>query len=385
MPPLEITACVTDATTRLAPGADNGHSPTEHPVPRRPPRRRLAERLLLPPTRMTPSSATASRSAPTARDDKIVPRVLPSTRRGVGTGCCTGSPPRRRARPADGPHQRRRRASRLFASASASSRSTARSSRRTSSARRPTCAATPAGVEIVTAQDHPGLSEGCFEGFGREALAGFSVDTPLDVSLERWTRDWLGDPMFLALHDGEVVGCAGSASTPTTRPAPENSLTAVRGDWRRRGLAVHLKQRTMRLGGRARRHRDLHVDPGRQRRDALAQHPPGLRHHAHRHPGRPRAAAGLSPSPATPVAVSVEDVTRLVRLRPSSSPLALAPRRPGRCTCPEPDRRRGYGARFRLPGLQISAPSCRGLRPPVKRPAAPADSADRAPSTTAPA
>ena len=25
----------------------------------------------------------------------------------------------------------------------------------------------------------------------------------------------------------------------------ENSLTAVRGDWRRRGLAVHLKQRTL--------------------------------------------------------------------------------------------------------------------------------------------
>ncbi|RYC03847.1 GNAT family N-acetyltransferase [Nocardioides zhouii] len=103
----------------------------------------------------------------------------------------------------------------------------------------------PAGVEVVTAQDHPGLWEGCFEGFGREALAGFSVDTPLDVSLERWTRDWLGDPMFLALHDGEVVGCAGLGLDADDPTRAENSLTAVRGDWRERGLAVHLKQRAI--------------------------------------------------------------------------------------------------------------------------------------------
>lgn len=103
----------------------------------------------------------------------------------------------------------------------------------------------PAEVEVVTAQDHPGLWEGCFESFGREALAGFSVDTPLDVSLERWTRDWLGDPMFLALNEGEVVGCAGLGLDADDPTRAENSLTAVRSDWRGRGLAVHLKQRTM--------------------------------------------------------------------------------------------------------------------------------------------
>ena len=91
----------------------------------------------------------------------------------------------------------------------------------------------------------PGAVGGGFEGFGHEALAGFSVDTPLDVSLERWTRDWLGDPMFLALHDGEVVGCAGLGLDADDPTRAENSLTAVRGDWRGRGLAVHLKQRTI--------------------------------------------------------------------------------------------------------------------------------------------
>lgn len=87
---------------------------------------------------------------------------------------------------------------------------------------------TPDGIEVVTAQERPGLWEECFEGFGREALADFAVDTPLDVSLDRWTRVWLGDPMFLALHGGEVVGCAGLGLDADDPARAENSLTAVR-------------------------------------------------------------------------------------------------------------------------------------------------------------
>ena len=99
----------------------------------------------------------------------------------------------------------------------------------------------PDGVEVVTAQDRPGLWEASYERFGRESLADFAVDTPLDVSPERWARDWLVDPMFLAVHDGEVVGCAGLGLDADDPARAENGLTAVRRDWRGRGLAVHLK------------------------------------------------------------------------------------------------------------------------------------------------
>lgn len=103
----------------------------------------------------------------------------------------------------------------------------------------------PPGVEVVLGAERPGLWEQSFETFGREALAGFAVDTPLEVTPERWATAWLGDPMFLALHEGEVVGCAGLL-LDTDRPTrAENALTAVRGDWRGRGLAVHLKLRTL--------------------------------------------------------------------------------------------------------------------------------------------
>ncbi len=104
---------------------------------------------------------------------------------------------------------------------------------------------TPAGIEVVTAQERPGLWEGAYEGFGLEALAGFAVDAPLEVTPDGWVRSWLGDPMFLALHDGEVVGCAGLGLDPDQPTRAENGLTAVRRDWRRRGLAVHLKLVTL--------------------------------------------------------------------------------------------------------------------------------------------
>jgi GNAT superfamily N-acetyltransferase len=109
----------------------------------------------------------------------------------------------------------------------------------------PDVAPLPDGVVVVTAQERPGLWEESFDRFGREALAGFAVDAPLDVTPDRWSREWLGDPMFLALHDGEVVGCAGLGLDGDNPTRAENSLTAVRGDWRGRGLAVHLKQRTL--------------------------------------------------------------------------------------------------------------------------------------------
>lgn len=109
----------------------------------------------------------------------------------------------------------------------------------------PAVAPLPDGLEVVTAQEQPGLWEACFERFGREALADFAVDTPLEVTLDRWTRVWLGEPMFLAVNDGEVVGCAGLGLDPDDPTRAEHSLTAVRRDWRGRGIAIHLKQRTL--------------------------------------------------------------------------------------------------------------------------------------------
>ena len=104
----------------------------------------------------------------------------------------------------------------------------------------------PEGVEVVTTDERPDLWAASYDRFGREALADFAVFQPIEVSADQWAEEWPGDPMFLAVHDGEVIGCAG-LDRDTDRPERgENALTAVRSDWRGHGLAVHLKRRTLR-------------------------------------------------------------------------------------------------------------------------------------------
>ena len=61
---------------------------------------------------------------------------------------------------------------------------------------------------------------GLLEKFGKEALADFALYTPLDISAEEWNNSWRGDVVFLALHDGEVIGCAGLSWTPASPDAP---------------------------------------------------------------------------------------------------------------------------------------------------------------------
>ena len=51
--------------------------------------------------------------------------------------------------------------------------------------------------------------------------------------------------MWLALFDDEVIGCAGLIRDTDRRERAENALTAVSRAWRGRGVASHLKRRTL--------------------------------------------------------------------------------------------------------------------------------------------
>jgi mycothiol synthase len=103
----------------------------------------------------------------------------------------------------------------------------------------------PSGVGVIEASQRPDLWAASFETFGKEALADFALYAPLQISAEQWNTSWYGDPMFLALYDDEVIGCAG-LNRDTDRPErAENALTAVRRTWRGRGIASHLKRRAL--------------------------------------------------------------------------------------------------------------------------------------------
>jgi mycothiol synthase len=100
-------------------------------------------------------------------------------------------------------------------------------------------------VEVVDARHHPDLWSECYETFGKEVLADFALYAPLEISPEQWGSTWFGDPMFVALHEGQVVGCAGLNRDTDEPTRAEHALTAVRRAWRGRGIASHLKRRTL--------------------------------------------------------------------------------------------------------------------------------------------
>lgn len=105
----------------------------------------------------------------------------------------------------------------------------------------------PPGVAIVSVSERPGLWRAAYHAVGAQAFQDMALDSPLDISLEQWEREWITDPgaMFVALAGGEVIGCAGLLPDTDDPGRAEHALTAVRRDWRRRGVAAALKRTSL--------------------------------------------------------------------------------------------------------------------------------------------
>jgi hypothetical protein len=82
--------------------------------------------------------------------------------------------------------------------------------------------AQPNGVHVITLDEQPTLWASSYDRFGKQVLADFATFEPLDVSADQWNSSWAGDPMFLALSDGEVIGCAG-LHRDTDRPSVQRT------------------------------------------------------------------------------------------------------------------------------------------------------------------
>ncbi len=105
----------------------------------------------------------------------------------------------------------------------------------------------PDGVEIVRVSARPELWPAVYATVGAQAFQDMALIAPLVVSPEQWERHWISDPdaMFVALAGGEVIGCAGLLPDTDDPGRAEHALTAVRRDWRRRGVAAALKRCTL--------------------------------------------------------------------------------------------------------------------------------------------
>jgi len=105
----------------------------------------------------------------------------------------------------------------------------------------------PPGVTLVPVGARRELWSQAYETVGVQAFQDFATISALEVTRERWDRDWISDPdaMFVALAGDEVIGCAGLMPDPDQPHRAEHALTAVRRDWRKRGVASALKRATL--------------------------------------------------------------------------------------------------------------------------------------------
>jgi GNAT superfamily N-acetyltransferase len=107
--------------------------------------------------------------------------------------------------------------------------------------------APPSGYAIVTVAERPELWDRAYEGVGAQAFQDMAVITPIEVTLAQWRHDWMTDPaaMYVAVAGDEVIGVAGLLVDQDEPHRAENALTAVRRDWRGRGVAATLKRTTL--------------------------------------------------------------------------------------------------------------------------------------------
>jgi mycothiol synthase len=103
------------------------------------------------------------------------------------------------------------------------------------------------GITVVSVAERPELWAAAYDPFALQAFADMATFRPIVVSREQWERDWLSWPggMFFALAGDEIVGCAGLEYDEDTPERSEHALTAVARGWRRRGIAIHLKRRSL--------------------------------------------------------------------------------------------------------------------------------------------
>ena len=108
----------------------------------------------------------------------------------------------------------------------------------------------PDGIELVSLAERPDLERAVHE---LDSEVGADVPRPEGDDFEpqtfaRWREQYLEGPgavpgaVLAALAGDEVVGYTGLRRRGAVSPIAENMLTAVRRDWRRRGIATALKR-----------------------------------------------------------------------------------------------------------------------------------------------
>ncbi|WP_427896317.1 GNAT family N-acetyltransferase [Kribbella sp. GL6] len=105
----------------------------------------------------------------------------------------------------------------------------------------------PSEYAVVPVAERPELWAAAYEQVALPTLPDLDTTSPMQVTPEEWATEWINDPasMFMAVAGDEVIGVAGLWLDTDVPERAEVGYTAVRPDWRGKGVASTLKRTSM--------------------------------------------------------------------------------------------------------------------------------------------
>jgi GNAT superfamily N-acetyltransferase len=102
----------------------------------------------------------------------------------------------------------------------------------------------PAGVTIVSIAQQPDLWRLAYDAVGVQGFADLALSNELKVTAEEWMTSEMNNPesTFVALFGTEIIGVALLLTEEDKSQRAEHGLTAVRREWRGKGVASALKR-----------------------------------------------------------------------------------------------------------------------------------------------
>ncbi len=105
----------------------------------------------------------------------------------------------------------------------------------------------PTAYRIVSVAEQPELWARAYDELALPTFPDMDIKPPMQVTPEEWATEWINDPaaMFVALDGEAVIGVAGLMTDTDQPQRAEVAYTAVRREWRGKGVASTLKRTSM--------------------------------------------------------------------------------------------------------------------------------------------
>jgi mycothiol synthase len=105
----------------------------------------------------------------------------------------------------------------------------------------------PAEVSIVSIAQQPDLWRPAYDAVGVQGFADMALTSEVQITAEEWVNGEMNNPesTFVALSGTQIIGVACLLTEEDNPHRAEHGLTAVRREWRGKGVASALKRQCL--------------------------------------------------------------------------------------------------------------------------------------------